>query len=138
MTCRLYKDSNVAGFTLLEALIATALMGIVLAALATLTAQWLPNWNHGFARVQRDDQLAIGLERLTADLAAAEFVPAGRETRKPFFEGTDVAITFIRAALVPTATPGLEIVRIAQTESNHGPVLVRTQAQFVPVADATN
>ena len=62
------------GFTLIEALFATALMGAILAALATVTAQWLPNWNRGFARVQRNELLALGLERLVADLAAAEFV----------------------------------------------------------------
>jgi general secretion pathway protein J len=42
-----------AGFTLIETLIATALMVAILAALATITAQWLPNWNRCFARVQR-------------------------------------------------------------------------------------
>ena len=40
------KDTR-AGFTLLEALVATALMGLILAALATITAQWLPNWDRG-------------------------------------------------------------------------------------------
>ena len=67
-----------AGFTLLEALVAMALMGLILAALATITAQWLPNWNHGIARVQRNEQVALGLERLAADLAAAEFISASR------------------------------------------------------------
>ena len=38
------------GFTLIETLAALALTGLVLSALATLTAQWLPNWNRGFAR----------------------------------------------------------------------------------------
>ena len=72
------RQSSIAGFTLLEALIATALMGIILATLATITAHWLPNWNRGFARVQRNEQLALAVERVIADLAAAEFVPAGR------------------------------------------------------------
>ena len=31
------------GFTLIETLVALALMGLVLSALANLTAQWLPN-----------------------------------------------------------------------------------------------
>jgi general secretion pathway protein J len=52
---------EVAGFTLVEVLMATALMGAILAALATVTAQWLPNWNRGFARVQRTENLALGL-----------------------------------------------------------------------------
>ena len=102
-----------AGFTLIEALLATALMGAILAALATITAQWLPNWNRGFARVQRAEHLSLGLERLVADLAAAEFVAAGRELPQPVFDGTELAVTFVRSALGPNARPGLEIVRIA-------------------------
>ena len=35
------------GFTLIETLAALALTGLVLSALAILTAQWLPNWNRG-------------------------------------------------------------------------------------------
>ena len=36
------KDKKTAGFTLLEAMIAMALMALVMTALATITAQWLP------------------------------------------------------------------------------------------------
>ena len=42
------RRSRIAGFTLVEAMVATALMGMILAAIATVTAQWLPNWNRGF------------------------------------------------------------------------------------------
>ena len=45
--------TNEAGFTLIEVLMATLLMTVILAALATVTSQWLPNWNKGMARVQR-------------------------------------------------------------------------------------
>src|SRR4030095_5674917 len=51
------------GFTLLEAVIALALMGIILGALATISSQWLPNWNRGIGRLQREEQLALALER---------------------------------------------------------------------------
>ena len=64
-----------AGFTLLEVLLATLLMTVILAALATVTAQWLPNWNRGMARVQRAERLAIGLDRIVADLSVAEMMP---------------------------------------------------------------
>ena len=53
-----------AGFTLIEVLMATLLMTVILGALATVTAQWLPSWNRGMARVQRAERLAIGLERI--------------------------------------------------------------------------
>src|SRR5215471_20967656 len=75
-----------AGFTLMEVLMATALLGAILAALATITAQWLPNWNRGMARVQRNEQLALGLQRLVGDLSAAEFVSPGRDTVDPLFD----------------------------------------------------
>lgn len=134
MTVRhLRNNTAIAGFTLLEALVATALMGMILAALATITAQWLPNWNRGIVRVQRNELVALGLDRLAGDLAAAEFIPASRETRKPFFDGANRSVTFVRTALGPNAGPGLEIVRIAEVSNAEGPILVRTQAPFVPV-----
>jgi general secretion pathway protein J len=120
------------GFTLLEALVATAMMGLILAALATVTAQWMPNWNHGIARIQRSDDLALGLERLATDLAAAEFIPASRETQSPLFDGVNRSVVFVRTALGPNTGPGLEIIRIAEINSDQGPVLVRTRAPFVP------
>ncbi len=124
--------NRIAGFTLLEALIATALMAMILVALATITAQWMPNWNRGMTRVQQDENLALGLDRLVADLAAAEFIPASRQTLKPFFDATSHSVTFVRTALSPNAHPGLEIVRFAEVGSANGPILVRTRAPFVP------
>jgi general secretion pathway protein J len=127
-----------AGFTLIEVLMATALMGAILAALATVTAQWLPNWNRGFSRVQRSEQLALGLERAIADIAAAEFVSISRNTTLPLFEGAELSVTFVRSAIGPNSRPGLEIVRFSETGSDRGPVLVRTKAPFVPVAEGVN
>lgn len=122
-----------AGFTMIEALIATALMAAILTALATVTAQWLPNWNRGFARVQRSETVALGVERIVADLAAAEFVPIGRGTPEPFFEGAELSVVFARSAIGPNTRPGLEIVRIAEIAGNDGPLLVRARARFVPI-----
>ncbi len=125
------RRHHIAGFTLLEALIATALMAMVLMALATITAQWMPNWNRGMSRVQQDEDLALGLDRLLADLSAAEFIPVGRQTLKPLFDGTSHSLTFVRTALSPNASPGLEIVRYGEVSGANGPVLVRTRAPFV-------
>ena len=130
-----FDSAPMAGFTLIEALVATALMGFILAALATITAQWLPNWNHGVVRVQRNEQVALGLERLAADLAAADFIPANNQTRKPYFDGASRSVTFVRTALGPDTGPELEFVRIAEISSERGPVLVRTRAPFVPGID---
>jgi general secretion pathway protein J len=121
------------GFTLLEALIAIALMGVLLATLATVTALWMRGWKAGFDRVQRADLLGLGLDRIAADVAAAEFVSPGGENAHPFFNGTASSVTFVRSAIGPNALAGLEIVRLAETEDARGRVLVRDRVAFVPV-----
>ena len=120
--------SRTAGFTLVEALVATLLMSIILAALATVTAQWLPSWNCGFTRLQRVELLTIGLDRLTDDLAAAEFISIGPGNAPPMFAGDELSVTFIRTTLAPNASSGLEVVRIAETSDDGGPALVRSTA----------
>jgi len=127
------RRSRIAGFTLVEAMVATALMGMILAAIATVTAQWLPNWNRGFERVQRVELLAIGIERIVADLSAAEFITAGTASRVPVFDGTELSVTFLRTAIGPNTRPGLELVRIAETAGERGLMTVRTRARFLPI-----
>jgi general secretion pathway protein J len=128
------RRASIAGFTLVEALLATALMGAILAAIGTVTAQWLPNWNRGFNRVQASETLAVGLERIVADLAAAEFVTAGAGVRTPVFDGTELSVTFLRTALGPNTRPGLELVRIMEVGGDKGLTTVRTRARFLPMS----
>jgi general secretion pathway protein J len=125
--------SRNAGFTLVEALVATLLMGFILGALATVTAQWLPNWDRGLARAQRIQLLAVGMERLVADLSAAQIVSAGSTDDPPIFDGTELSVTFVRTALGPNTQTGLEVVRIGEIADNHGPALVRMTAPFAPI-----
>lgn len=117
-----------AGFTLLEALIATLLMSLIFAALATVTAQWLPNWNRGLLALQRSVVTAESLDRLTKDLADAEFISAGTTDPLPIFDGAELSVTFVRTKLAPNAGPGIEVVRIAEIGDETGPVLVRGTA----------
>lgn len=124
---------SIAGFTLIEALLSVALMGIVLAALALLTAQWFPNWNRGFRRVQQTELIGLGIERAVADLSAAEFVSPNGKTKHPLFEGSELSVTFVRSALGPNTTPGLDIVRLSEMPTERGLALVRTRAKFVPL-----
>lgn len=138
MTRQGTRRSGIAGFTMIEALIATALMAAILGALATVTAQWLPNWNRGFARVQRSEMIALGIERIVADLAAAEFIPIGRGTADTLFDGAELSVTFVRFALGPNTRSGLEIVRLAEIAGDGGPTLVRTRARFVPIVLGVN
>lgn len=119
-----------AGFTLIETLIAMTLMIGILAALGTVTAQWLPNWNRGFAHVQRTDLFGRGLERLVADLSASEFATANGKTRQALFEGNELSVFFVRSAIGPNTRPGLEIVRIAAVADGDGSALVRTRTPY--------
>jgi general secretion pathway protein J len=133
-TRRRRRRHQVAGFTLIEMLIATALMVAIIGALATVTAQWLPNWNRGFARVQRTELASVGLERIVADLAAAEFILPFGNAKTPLFDGAELSVTFVRSALGPNTRPGLEIVRIAETADPRGLAMVRQTAPFLPLA----
>jgi general secretion pathway protein J len=126
------------GFTLIETLVALALTGLVLSALATITAQWLPNWNRGIDRIQRSEVLGIALQRIGADLAAAEYVPANSDSRRPLFDGSELAVMFVRTALGPNAGPGLDVVRVGETTDGGGLVTVRSQAAFRPLPPASS
>jgi general secretion pathway protein J len=126
------RDSE-RGFTLIETLAALALTGLVLSALATLTAQWLPSWNRGFDRIQQSELISISMQRIAADLAAAEFVPANRTSKKPLFEGTALAVTFVRTAFGPNVGLGIDVVRLGETTDQGRFVTVRSRAPFVPL-----
>jgi general secretion pathway protein J len=123
-----------AGFTLLEVLLATLLMTVILAALATVTAQWLPNWNRGIVRVQRAERLATGLDRIVADLSVAEQTTVNGDARAPLFDGAELSVTFVRTALGPSARPGLEFIRLIEKADAQGLALVRERAPFQPMA----
>jgi general secretion pathway protein J len=127
--------SRSAGFTLIEALLATMLMLVILGALGMVTSQWMPGWDRGFVRLQRSEVLAAGLERLTADLAAAEVVSTGTggPNDYPVFEGSELSVTFVRTRLGPNSATGLEVVQIAETRDDSGLALVRRTAPFVPM-----
>jgi general secretion pathway protein J len=136
MTARVRRGSaraGEAGFTLIEVLLATLLMTVILAALATVTAQWLPNWNRGMLHVQRAERLAIGIDRIVADLAVAEMVPMNADNKRPLFEGSELAVTFVRTAVGPSTRPGLEIIRLAEKADDQGLAMVRERTSFVPM-----
>jgi general secretion pathway protein J len=127
-----------AGFTLVEALVAVLLTSMIMAALAAVTAQWMPGWERGIGRLQRIDTLAAGLDRLTGDIAAAEIVSAKGDKAPPLFDGRELSLVFVRPTLNPNSTGGLEIVRLAQTSDERGPVLVRSTKPFAPGAGDTD
>jgi general secretion pathway protein J len=129
---RVAVRSHCAGFTLIEALLATVLIAIIMGALAKVTSQWLRSWDRGFTRIQSVDLLAVGLDRLVADVAAAQII-AGSATNMPMFDGTEFAVMFVRTPLGPNTFTGLEVIRIEEASDNRGPALVRNTAPFTPV-----
>lgn len=136
MITRARQHDHEAGFTLIEALVALALTGLVLSALATLTAQYLPNWNRGIDRIQQSELIGISMQRIADDLAASEFIPApsdDKKTKKPLFEGTPLSVTFVRTAIGPNAGIGLDVVRISETTDRGHFVTVRSRTGFTPL-----
>ena len=90
------------------------------------------------ARVQRAERLAIGLERIAADLSVAEMTPINGDAKAPLlFEGAELSVTFVRTAVGPNTRPGLEIIRLIEKADDQGLALVRERAPFTPMpADA--
>lgn len=121
-----------AGFTLIEAMASVAVMGAIVATLATLSGQWLPHWRHGLVELQRADLLSLGIERIAADVAAAEYVTASGDADRPLFDGLPSSITFVRPAIGPGSQARLEIVRIAEIEDGRGFAIVRARRPFAP------
>ncbi len=134
---RVERERRDDGFTLIEALAALALTGLIVFALGTVTAQWLPNWNRGLTRLQSADLLDVGIEHVVDDLTAAEFMTFDKQPNHPFFVGDEFTVVFVRAALDPNTPPRLDVVRLAETDYKDGPTMVRTHAPFVP-ATGTN
>jgi general secretion pathway protein J len=123
------------GFTLIETLIAVLLLGLVVGSLASISAEWLPNWKRVLVRARSSEKIAIALDRLVSDFSAVQYVSVSPETRIPFFQGDEQSITFVRSAIGPNGGRGLEFVRIAEITDSRGPALVRMRASFTPRVD---
>ena len=125
-----------AGFSLIEILVAMTLTGLVLAAIAMVTAKWLPAWQRGLGRVQQSELVALALDRMAADLSAAAFLPAVQGGTEPLFVGSSERVVFVREVLAPGAARGLEIVELAPVPDGRGSAMVRRTAPYAPTAEA--
>ncbi|WP_296581074.1 type II secretion system protein J [Xanthobacter sp.] len=126
-----------AGFSLIEILVAMTLTGLVLAAIAMVTAKWLPAWQRGLGRVQQSELVALALDRMAADLAAAAFLPVVRGGAKPLFDGSAERVVFVREVLAPGAARGLEIVELAPVPEGRGVAMVRRTAPYATQAEGS-
>lgn len=120
-----------AGFSLIEALAGLALAATILLGLGAVAGQWLPQWRHGFAALEKADLIGLALDRIVEDVGAAEYAQFKRKGA-PLFRGEPDAITFVRQAIGPSAGPRLEVVRIGAVDTRLGPQVERARADFTP------
>jgi general secretion pathway protein J len=117
-----------AGFTLLEAIVALAIGGFIVATLATVTSQWLGSWNRGARTLQQAELLTAALDRIVADLSVAQFVPASEVGKSVLFAGSDTSVVFARRPLLVEPAQGLELVRLTQQGEGAAATLIRSRA----------
>lgn len=128
------RRRRAAGFTMMEALLAVLLMTLIVGTLATVTSQWIRSWSRGVSRAQSVDVLAAGLDRIIADISAAEFISSEGAGGSPDFEGTETAARFVRTTFGPASAPGLETVTIAEVGDQRGWMITRSSIDFAPGA----
>lgn len=125
-------DGAEGGFTLLEALAALTVVSAIAAALAVVSGQWMLQWRHGYLALQNADQIALCLDRLAADLSAAEYARLDPGAGAAPFRGSKDVVIFVRRAIGPDAAPQLEYVRISAVATRQGLETQRARAKFAP------
>lgn len=100
------------GFTLIETIAVLLISGILIASLTLLTGQWLKSWDRGVRRLQTAEMLAVGLNRLEADIESALPLPPLGPKPIPSFIGSEDTIVFVRSAAERSNTNLLEFIKI--------------------------
>lgn len=118
------------GFTLIETIAVLLISGILIASLTILTGQWLKSWDRGVRRLQTAEMLAVGLNRLVADIESAlPLSPIGGAKLNPSFVGSEDSMVFVRTAAERSNATALEFVKIS-AEPNGS--ILRERAPFDP------
>ena len=104
------------GFTLIETIVALALMGLVLSALASITAQWLPELEprHRPYPAQRVDRHRAAADRGRSRRGGICARPTATRGSRCSMDRS-CRSRLVRTALGPNAGPGLDVVRIGET-----------------------
>ena len=120
------------GFTLIEAIVALALIGLVMLGLTLLTAQWFRQWNHAAGNVQQSERLAAGFDRFMDDIGAAEASAPPNYDKTILFEGTATDLTLWRTRLSINPEFGMELVHYALETRSGQTELVRRHIHLEP------
>lgn len=115
-----------AGFGLIEAIVALAIAGLVLAAVTELAGRTLRSWNGGFATVAAVERTDIAIGRLGADLAS--LLPISLITADDpaiLFAGDEKAMSFMALTPFDRTGDGIAVVEIAIETAGDGVALVR-------------
>jgi type IV pilus assembly protein PilW len=73
----MWRPSAEAGYSLVEVLVATAVMGLLMSATLSLLQSGLAAWGWGAGRVEAQQDLRAALERMARELREAGYDPAG-------------------------------------------------------------
>lgn len=115
-----------AGFGLIEAIVALAIAGMVLAAVTELAGRALRSWNRGFDTVAAIERTDVALGRIAADLTA--LLPVHLATSNDpavLFAGDERGMAFTAVTPFDARSEGIAVVEIAVEATRDGAVLVR-------------
>ena len=115
-----------AGFGLVEAIVALAIAGLVLAATTEIAGRTLRSWNRGLSTVAAVERSDIALGRLAADLTGLLPVPlANADTPEILFAGDEHGMAFTALTPLDRSNDGIAVIEIGVEAGRDGAVLTR-------------
>jgi general secretion pathway protein J len=117
-----------AGFTLVEALAALAIAGVLLAVIAEFAGRTLSNWNRGQGTIATMEMITRGLARMETDLSAiVPMSPPGSDGTTTYFAGNASQMVFVSATGFATGNRGVELLHFSVDRDGDDTVVVRTR-----------
>lgn len=117
-----------AGFTLVEALAALAIAGVLLAIIAEFAGRTLANWSRGHRTIAIVETVTRGLARMELDLSG--IVPMslpGGDGNTTYFAGDQAQIVFVSATGFAPGHRGVELLHFSVDRDGDDTVVVRTR-----------
>ena len=115
-----------AGFGLIEAILALAIAGLVLAAVTEIAGRTLRSWNGGFTAMAAVERTDIALGRIAADLAASLPVRlATADDPATLFVGDGRGMTFTAVTPIDRSHEAIAVVEIGIEALGDGAALTR-------------